>query len=438
MNIQECKQFIASADACGHVPLITGPHGIGKSEITRQYSQENDMHIECLILSLMDTGDMLGMPVTKELGGLTSTVWAAPSWYTNVVNAAWPEHLKLDKLQFVDTEFQEFAISRLKTDGDYIDRADLNKLYCDYYNVPMDRLQLLRQPNVNYLESRRSVIFLDEFNRALMDILNASLQLILDHRLHTHELPIVRGQETLIVAAVNPSDGKYTVQDFDPALYDRFVIGDAEPDLKSWMEWAKEKNVNKIVRDFLLDNQKKFHFTPEDGSKGASPRSWTRLAAYVDRLDKDNPDEIMTHYIKGTIGSSLAAQFILFYNNYDDAMTTKELEKLMKKEIKAAPADTNVEVLAEKITELVAEMDAVRRQEFADTYFESYLKKDTAKQAMPMLMFLYALPLESLSSVLKTLQSDNMEGYTKLAALDKEANGKKLFLKLISNLKNAQ
>ena len=321
-----------------------------------------------------------------------------------------------------------------------ITREQLNNFYTDFYNLNKGHLNLLRQNNVQYRKAKRSLLFLDEFNRAPTDILNASLQLILDHRLHCHELPIVNGQETMIVAAVNPADGSYTVQEFDPALYDRFVVCDAEPDLKSWQEWAKDKEVNKIVRDFLSENQNKFHHTPENGEKGASPRSWTRLAHYIDRLqDKSDTivtEDMMTHYIKGTVGSSLAAQFIMFYNNYDNAMSAKELEKLIKKEIRKAGKTVDVEKIAEEFSELVSEMDAVRRQEFADTYLSSYVTKTTAKQAMPLLVYLYALPLESLSSVLKTIQSDNPEGYANLAMLDKEANNKGLFLKLISNLKN--
>jgi hypothetical protein len=39
--------------------------------------------------------------------------------------------------------------------------------------------------------------------------------------------------------------------------------------------------------------------------------------------------------------------------------------------------------------------------------------------------------------VLKNLQTDNLAGYGKLAAIDKTVNGKKLFIKLVSNLKSA-
>lgn len=113
MNISECKQLIASADVCGHVPLITGPHGIGKSEINAQYAKEQDLHFECLILSLMDTADLMGMPITTTVGGLQTTQWASPDWYSRIVDNAWPQTMQIEDLDFKDTDFKAYVESRL-------------------------------------------------------------------------------------------------------------------------------------------------------------------------------------------------------------------------------------------------------------------------------------------------------------------------------------
>ena len=111
MKINELKNFIASADACGHVPLIRALHGIGKSASCVQYAIENNLHYEPLILSLMDVGDLLGLPMEQIVGGQAATSWAAPSWYVNIVNAAWPEILEYDELEFHDKEFEKFVIA---------------------------------------------------------------------------------------------------------------------------------------------------------------------------------------------------------------------------------------------------------------------------------------------------------------------------------------
>lgn len=432
MNIKEAKQMIATSDVCGHVCLVKGLHGIGKSESAAQYAHENNMHYEPLILSLMDTGDLLGMPITREVGGVTSTVWAAPSWYTNIVNNAWPEHMQVDDLNFIDPQFKKHLMTH--NHSSTISRDTLNTMYCEFYHKPNDKLQLLRQENVQYSKSRRSLLLLDEFNRAPQDILNASLQLILDHRLHSHELPIVDDKETLIVAAINPADGDYTVNEFDPALLDRFVDCDVELDYKSWRTWAKSNKVNDIVIDFLNENQKKFHFTPEDGSKGASPRSWTRLSNYINNLD-NTPKDVFTHYIKGTVGSSLAAQFISFYNNYGTALDYGKLKELVVDTITQHP-DENVEVISSYIENTVSDIDAVKRLEFADAFMQEFINEATAEEAMPLLVYLYALPLESLSAALKSTQTNHIEDYANLAILDNEANQKGLFKKLVTQISN--
>lgn len=432
MNIVEAKKIIETADICGDVPLLKGIHGIGKTEAVVEHSRENDMHFEPLLLSLMDTGDMLGMPDTQDVSGMKSTVWSAPSWYSNIVNAAWAQYLPLDRLQFTHNGFQAHVLKAI-TNG-VITRQELNSLYCEFFKVPNDRLQLLRQEHVNYLDARRSLLFLDEFNRAPADILNASLQLINEHRLHSHILPIVRGQETLIVAAINPADGDYTVQELDPALLDRFVDCEVTPDFPTWLKWAKNKGINQIVIDFLMDNQTKFHFVPKDGSKGASPRSWVKLGRYLDRIE-NTPKSVMTYYFKGLIGSALASQFLSFYNNYSNNITVKSLDDMIKvaiKEDKDNGIELNPEKLAETITDVVSNLEIVRRADFATAFVKKYIDKDSAEKAMPLLVYLYSLPLENLAGVLKSIQTDDINNYAQLAILDKEANNKRLFLKLTS------
>jgi MoxR-like ATPase len=429
MNIQQVKDLIAAADVCGHVPLIKGKHGIGKSESVAQYAKEQNMHYEPLILSLMDTGDLLGMPDTKKVSGVTSTLWAAPSWFTNILNAAWPEDTSLKDLQFIDTDFQEYVISNLGVDT--LNRELLNNLYCTYYQVPNDRLQLSRQNNVRNIRSRRSVLNLDEFNRAPPDILNASLQLILEHKLHSHELPLVEGRETLIVAAVNPSNGNYTVQEFDPALLDRFVECEAEADLSNWVSnYALKRNLNQVVVDFLMVNKNKFHFEPEDGSKGASPRSWTRLANYMDLL-KSTPEDVMSHYIKGTVGTSLAAQFLQFYTSNKGSLSYKKIETFIKQQIKSSKT-FDIEKVSATVGTKITGLEAMAKLNYADTFLSEYFKVKDSDTNLPALVYLYALPLENLASVLKRIQKDDPKVYAEIAKLDKKHNNKGLFLKLVS------
>lgn len=112
-TINEIKQIIAAADACGQVPLIEGLHGIGKSEGVYQYAQEANLHYEPLILSLMEVADLMGIPESTSIGGLKSTTWAAPTWYSRIVDNAWPKDIEYSDLVFKDPEFEKFVKERL-------------------------------------------------------------------------------------------------------------------------------------------------------------------------------------------------------------------------------------------------------------------------------------------------------------------------------------
>jgi len=300
MTINETKSFVEACHIVDAAPLITGLHGLGKSDIVKQFATEQDLHCETLILSLMDVSDLMGMPRTAEVGGQITTVWAGADWYNRVINAAFPPSVNFDDLSFASDEIKSFVIDRIDTSSS-IDRASLNALYCEFTGEINDMLHLITQDLITYSKAKRSVIFLDEFNRAPVDILNASLQLVLDKRLHSHLLPIVDGKPTFVVAAINPADQDYTVNTFDPALLDRFTHCTVEADATAWLDWARTANVNSIVRDFIAEHPDRIHWTPADGGVGATPRSWTKLASFVDKIDKI-PDVVQFQIFKGCIG----------------------------------------------------------------------------------------------------------------------------------------
>ena len=424
MNITQAYELIKEADKVGHVVLLEALHGVGKSAICTQYAEDEDLHLEILILSLMDTGDLLGIPETINNNGLMATVWAAPVWYTRIVNAAWPEELQVDELNFVDNELEDIVKS-LSTDG-YISRSELNKAYCKFYGITTNKLALLKQNKVTYNKSKRSLLFIDEMNRATTDILNAALPLVLDGRLGEHELPIVNGKKTGIVAAINPADTSYTVSSFDPALLDRFVYAPVEPSTTEWLDWARKAGIHQSVIDFILDNPNKLHFIPNDDTeKGASNRSWARLSDYLHTLSE--PSEANTQYVIGTLGKVVGAEFVVFLQNYSTIFTMKDVETLVNK----TPKTKDVKKLADRLVNEIELMEAIKRIDLAVQLEEKYLDKEDYTKALPYLAYLHALPLESLASYVSKLKEDK-SSLQKLALLDQQATSKELFHKIVS------
>lgn len=423
MNIKEVSTLLAETDKVGHVLLVESKHGIGKSTMCATYAESAGLHYEPLILSLYDTGDMIGMPDTTTIGGVKATTWAAPAWYVRIVNAAWPEQLKTAELSFVDSKLKAKV-----TGNTFISRSKLNELYCEHYDIPNHGLALLRQAEVTYSKSKRSMLFLDEMNRSAPDILNASLQLILEKRLNDHILPVVNGKETCLVAAINPSDQSYTVAGFDPALLDRFVYAKLETSTPEWLSWARSANINPTITSFITDNPTKLHFTPKDETeKGASNRSWARLSSYLNTLT--DTTKANHHYITGTLGKVVGAEFVIYLQNYSKAFTIKDVER----KVNRSPKLEDVEKLATRLTKHVEGMEAIKRLELAAQLQDKYADKATYTEALPYLAYLHALPLESLASYIsKTKETNGM--LEKLAELDDKATKKQLFHKIISHI----
>ena len=124
MKIAKIKQAIKIAYGADDAIHMIGPHGIGKSEIVRQFAEENGFHCEILQLPILEVSDLIGMPDITETKFGKVTQWAAPEW-----------------------------------------------------------VQRVKEANAN---GKPAVIFLDELGRASIDIRQASLQLVLEKRVNEH------------------------------------------------------------------------------------------------------------------------------------------------------------------------------------------------------------------------------------------------------------
>jgi hypothetical protein len=361
MDINTAKQIIRAAALADDTVIMEGPHGIGKSAIVKQFAKESGYHLEELFLSHQEVGDLIGIPHTIEIDGETITTWSKPIWLQRCLKAA--------------------------------------------------------------AEGKRVIIFLDELNRAPIDVRQSALQLVLERQIHEHILPTVDGVRTLIVAAINPADD-YQVDELDPALLDRFLHVYVEADSKAFLEYARKVKMNSMVRDFIAEHPDRLHWTPADGGIGATPRSWTKLADFMDNID-DISEDILYQIMKGKVGTELASQFYSFYKNYVDVVKVQDIEKLVKEN--ADTVDT-IEELAEMISELTEKTEAVQKIELTHQLESKYMGK---KDILPFLAFLYSLEIELCVSFLKSYQKDNIKMYKKLAEIDTEINNKQLFKRIV-------
>jgi len=428
MNITQVLPIMAASKKTGDVVLMRGLHGIGKSAITVQYADQYNLGLEILILSLMEQGDLIGIPnITNN-----TTTWAAPDWLNNLRDKAWPKRFNFEDLEFKDKNFEEEVNKHSKN---AILRENLNKLYNEFYNVNLIEPVLTKQDNVSCRLSKETVLFVDEYSRAGADIHNSTMQLILDKRLHNHVLPYVNGVQTQIIAADNPADGDYHVTELDPAKLDRFLIIDVEVDAKAWLAWARENEVNSIVRDFIMNNLTKIHYVPEDQSQtGATPRSWTMLGKFVN-LFETIPEESIFPIIRGKVGSSLGAQFYTYYNEYNKNVSIEDIQKIIDQEFFKQGDNIDLEKIGKVVKELTKEMEGVTKMEYAEELF-SAIKTEIndakgVENVVHVLGFLYSLDLEILTSLLKEWKNNEKEAFYGLMKLDPK---KALALKIKSKV----
>lgn len=95
------------------------------------------------------------------------------------------------------------------------------------------------------------IIHLDELNRADMDVTNGAFQIVLDHELFGMKLH----PQTRVFCSIN-SDAKYNVHPVDPAMLDRFWVGDLVMTIEDWVLWATEAGLHEDYISWLAVNDK--------------------------------------------------------------------------------------------------------------------------------------------------------------------------------------
>jgi hypothetical protein len=361
MNIQTAKNIISAAAIADDTVILEGVHGIGKSQIVNQFATENDYHIEELFLSHNEIGDLIGIPHIVQSDGLTLTTWSVPIW-----------------------------------------------------------LQRLRNASKN---GKKCILFLDELNRAQTDVRQSAMQLVLERKIHEHELPVTSGSRTLIVAAINPAD-QYQVDELDTALLDRFLHVKIEPDAESWLKWARKSGINDTIIGFISEHPDRLHWLSSEGT-GATPRSWAKLSNYLNNADKISND-ILFQVMKGKIGTEVASQFYVFFKNYKDSIKITDIENLI---LKHKNSVSTIEELGSYISEKISKIEAIQKIELANQLSNKYGESDI----FYLLCYLYSLEIEICISFLKSLKKNEPDVYKKLAQYDSELNNKNLFKRIIQS-----
>ena len=169
------------------------------------------------------------------------------------------------------------------------------------------------------------VLFLDEVDRAVLEVRQGIFELTDSRKLNGHHLHA----DTVVFAAVNGGEHgeQYQVNEMDPAELDRYSVWDIEPTVEDWLSWAKD-NVDSLVWDFINQNRSHLEHSGdyEPNKVYPSRRSWDRLNQVLKGADLlENPGPAMFALATSFVGFEAAVAFNDYAKNYERVVSVEHL-----------------------------------------------------------------------------------------------------------------
>lgn len=261
------KSMIVHATARRRPLFISGPPGIGKSDIVAEVARMQNRPLIDIRLPLLEATDIRGLPHLAEV-----TIRDAQG---NIV-------LNEQNVPLTEKIFKWSNPSDLPTD-----------------------------PN------SRALVFFDEMSAAPPSVQAATYQIILNRKIGTYQLP----EDVVIVAAGNRVKDKGVAYNMPTPLANRFIHTTLHVDFDDWQEWAMKNRVHKDVVGYLtFQPNDLFDFDPRRESYAfATPRSWSFVSDLIyerqadgSLADTDLPVDILGDMIKGTVGEGPAIKFMTY------------------------------------------------------------------------------------------------------------------------------
>jgi hypothetical protein len=223
--------------------LLVGRHGVGKSELLAEAASGLGIDCICRDLSLMEPGDLVGLPRLDE--GVTK--------------------------------------------------------FCPPSFLPC---------------SGRGLLVFEELNRCPAYMRGPCLQLLTARSLNDYRLP----PGWLPVAAINPPDPDYEVEELDAALTSRFVRVTVEPDRGEWLAWARSRGVHRGVVSYVDSDRGVF-----DAAE-SNPRAWTGVGDLLAAMGRvEVPEEVLEAGVAGLVGPGRAAAFFRFLRDGERPLSVEDV-----------------------------------------------------------------------------------------------------------------
>lgn len=194
--------------------------------------------------------------------------------------------------------------------------------YRTRYGVPED------YPDTNYQGT--VVLLIDELPNAPKATQNALLQLTLDRKIGTYELP----KDTIIIAAGNRAQDRAAVHEMPTPVKNRFAHYTLEANIDDWVSWAMKHGIHPSIISFLRFRPGLLSAADSTQNAFPTPRSWEML----DRKLPFMADEF--YGCASVIGDGAAGEYMAFKAIYTEVPDVDDI--LAKPTTTKVPTGTSI------------------------------------------------------------------------------------------------
>ena len=362
ISINEAKRLVKRALLANIVsqkkdlaitPLVSGKHGIGKSQMIKSIAQE--LGGVCITIEggTLKEGEITGLPYQYQDANGDTRFRFLPYYAIERIQQE-------EKRLFLEVSRKEDA-STLSGDEN---RYAMNDL------TPEQKMEAIRSGKVKPV-----IIFIDEINRTENVVYKELMNILLTRSVNGYQFP----WWVLFVGAMNPSTQSsiYATNEMDPAQLDRFLkikVGDSASE---WLKYGKSAGLDPQILTFIKENPKCLSSQDKDlndeEKPTPSPRGWDMVDTLLKSepmlreffADKENDPKIverdMKNLVSAKLGSSVATMFF--------ASLVSQSRALMPEEIFADDANLS------KLGGTISKLSAAKKVQTCDLML-SYLKEN--------------------------------------------------------------
>lgn len=289
-------------------PLLSGPHGIGKSTVIHEIAKE--LH---------------GVAITVDGGQLKEgEITGLPYQYSDKegnISFRFLPHYSVKRIQ----EREKRIYLKSHPDRD-------SHLFQDIHN-PYARNNLSADEKIKKIlsgEIQPVIFFLDEINRTERGVYKELRNLLLNRSINGYVFP----WWVFFVGARNPSTSSsyYQTIDRDPAQLDRFIKIDVKTNSSSFLNYGQEHNLSPVLLEYIKDNKKNLTSSDDKGEEevlpSPSPRGYDRLDTIRKSFSKLTPffsdkendirkiNKDFEVICKAKLGKDVGEDFFQYYRNH--------------------------------------------------------------------------------------------------------------------------